>query len=91
MPESSAAMPASNSTPDDATVLFSEKLWPSFWIWLVATGLAAAGILVFAPISIAAGITAAVVLFVILVALLVLSTPSISGHGRHGTGRAGDD
>lgn len=77
MPESSAASPAPYSTPDDATVLFSEKLWPSFWIWLVAAGLSGAGILVFAPISISAGITAAVVLFVILVALLVLSTPSI--------------
>lgn len=78
MPESSAAMPASNSTPNDATVLFSEKLWPNFWIWLVAAGLAAAGILVFAPISMAAGITAAVVLFAILAVLLILSTPSIT-------------
>lgn len=77
MPESSAAVPASN-TPRNATVLYSEKLWPSFWIWLVAAGLAGAGILVFAPISIPAGITAAVVLFVILAVLLVLSTPSIS-------------
>jgi len=77
MPESSAATPASNSTPDDAAVLFREKLWPSFWIWLVAAGLAGAGILVFAPISMAAGITAAVVLFVILAVLLVLSTPTI--------------
>ena len=77
MPESSAAVPASN-IPHNATVLYSEKLWPSFWIWLVAAGLAAGGILVFAPISIAAGITAAVVLFVILAVLLVLSTPSIS-------------
>ena len=81
MPESSAAMPASNSTPNDATVLFSEKLWPNFWIWLVAAGLAAAGILVFAPISMAAGITAAVVLFTILTALLVLSTPAITVTG----------
>ncbi|MDQ0756733.1 DUF3093 domain-containing protein [Arthrobacter sp. B3I4] len=77
MPESSPAAPAPNSTPGDTTVLFSEKLWPSFWIWLVAAGLSGAGILVFAPISMAAGITAAVVLFVILVVLLVLSTPTI--------------
>ena len=51
MPESSAAVPAPNSTPSDATVLYSEKLWPNFWIWLVAAGLSGAGILVFAPIS----------------------------------------
>ncbi len=78
MPESSAAAPASNNAPNEATVLFSEKLWPSFWIWLVAAGLAGAGILVFAPISMTAGITAAVVLFVILAVLLVLSTPTLS-------------
>jgi hypothetical protein len=87
MPDSSAASPASHSTPDDATVLFSERLWPSFWIWLVAAGMSGAGILVFAPISIATGITAAVVLFVIFVALLVLSTPSIQVTG--GTLRVG--
>lgn len=78
MPESSAAVPASNSTPDDAAVLFSEKLWPNFWIWLVSAGLASAGYLVFAPISISAGITAAIVLFIILAVLLVLSTPSLT-------------
>ncbi len=44
----------------------------------MAAGLSGAGILVFAPISIAAGITAAVVLFVIIAVLLVLSTPSIT-------------
>lgn len=77
MPESSAAVPAPNSTPSDA-VLYSEKLWPNFWIWLVSAGLSGAGILVFAPISLAAGLTAAVVLFVIIAVLLVLSTPAIT-------------
>lgn len=81
MPESSAAVPASNSTPSDTTVLYSEKLWPNFWIWLVAAGLSGAGILVFAPISMAAGFTAAVVLFVIIAVLLVLSTPAITVTG----------
>ncbi len=76
MPESSAAMPASN-TPSDAAVLYQEKLWPNFWIWLVSAGLSGAGILVFAPISIEAGITAAVVLFGIIAVLLILSTPAI--------------
>ncbi|WP_445154593.1 DUF3093 domain-containing protein [Arthrobacter sp. Hor0625] len=78
MPESSASVPASSSSPHDASVVFREKLWPSFWIWLVAAGLSGAGILVFAPISMAAGITAAVVLFAIITVLLVLSTPSIT-------------
>jgi membrane protein implicated in regulation of membrane protease activity len=81
MPESSAAMPAPHSTPGDATVLYTEKLWPNFWIWLVAAGLSGAGILVFAPISLGAGLTAAVVLFVIISVLLVLSTPAITVTG----------
>jgi len=80
MPESSAAVPASN-TPSDAAVLYNEKLWPNFWMWLVSAGLSSAGILVFAPISIAAGVTAAVVLFVIIAVLLILSTPSITVTG----------
>jgi hypothetical protein len=80
MPESSAAVPASN-TPSDTAVLYHEKLWPNVWIWLVAAGLSGAGILVFAPISMAAGITAAVVLFVIIAVLLVVSTPAITVTG----------
>jgi hypothetical protein len=80
MPESSAAVPASN-TPSYTAVLYHEKLWPNVWIWLVAAGLSGAGILVFAPISMAAGITAAVVLFVIIAVLLVVSTPAITVTG----------
>lgn len=78
MPESSAAMPAHHQPSQDDTVLFTEKLWPGFWIWLVAAGLAGAGILVFAPISTAAGFTAAAVLFAIEAALLILSTPAVT-------------
>jgi hypothetical protein len=78
MPESSAAVPAHNSSPSDAAVLYNEKLRPNVWMWVVSAGLSSAGILVFAPISIAAGFTAAIVLFVIISALLVLSTPSIT-------------
>ncbi|MCU1512724.1 MAG: hypothetical protein JWM01_2905 [Arthrobacter sp.] len=80
MPESSAAVPAPN-TPSDTAVLYNEKLWPNVWIWLVAAGLSGAGILVFAPISLAAGITAAVVLFLVIAVLLVLSTPVITVTG----------
>lgn len=47
------------------------------WVWLILLGLAGAGIFIFAPISITTGIIAAVVLAVIMIALLVLSTPRI--------------
>ena len=78
MPESSAAAPAPKSAPGDAAILYTEKLWPNFWIWLVSAGLSSAGILMLAPISLAAGITAAVVLFAIISVLLILSTPTIT-------------
>jgi membrane protein implicated in regulation of membrane protease activity len=60
-----------------ASVIYREKLWPNLWIWIIAAGISAAGILVFAPISLAAGLTAAAVLFIIMAVLLVLSTPTI--------------
>ncbi|MFB9653415.1 DUF3093 domain-containing protein [Pseudarthrobacter sp. NPDC092184] len=81
MPESSRAAPAPKSAPGDASVLYTEKLWPNFWIWLVSAGFSSAGILMLAPISIAAGITAAIVLFAIIFVLLVLSTPTIQVTG----------
>ncbi|MCC3274406.1 MULTISPECIES: DUF3093 domain-containing protein [unclassified Arthrobacter] len=58
-------------------VLYSERLFPSIWIWLIAAGLAAACILVFVPISLFAGITAAVVAAIIMAVLLIVSTPLI--------------
>lgn len=58
-------------------MVYKEKLWPNAWMWVIAAGVSGAGILVFAPISAAAGYTAAAVLFVIIAVLLVLSTPRI--------------
>lgn len=58
-------------------MIYREKLWPNVWMWIIAAGVSGAGILVFAPISAAAGFTAAAVLFVIIAILLVLSTPTI--------------
>ena len=58
-------------------MIYREKLWPNPWMWIIAAGVSGAGILVFAPISAAAGFTAAAVLFVIIAVLLVLSTPTI--------------
>ena len=77
MPESIPAAPASNHSSNGADALFTEKLWPSAWIWIVVVCLSSAGILILAPISITAGIIAAIVLFAVMTSLLVLSTPSI--------------
>lgn len=76
MPETSPPAPTpSPSTGSSAT--YREKLWPNVWIWIIAAGISGAGILVFAPISMFAGITAAVVLFAIMAVLLILSTPTL--------------
>ena len=76
-PDQSAPVPARNNS-SDSEVLFTEKLWPTIWIWVVVVGLSGAGILMFSPISTAAGIIAALVLLAIMTTLLVLSTPTIT-------------
>lgn len=88
MPETSSPAPTpSPSTGSSAT--YREKLWPNVWIWIIAAGISAAGILVFAPISMFAGITAAVVLFAIMAVLLIVSTPTLLVTGETFTvGRA---
>lgn len=75
--DQSAPVPAPNNPPA-SEALFTEKLWPSIWIWIVVVGLSGAGILMFAPISPAAGIIAALVLLAIMTILLVVSTPTIT-------------
>ena len=77
MPESSSAASVPSTPSAGAAVIYREKLWPNAWIWIIAAGVSGAGILVFAPISAAAGYTAAVVLFAIIAVLLIVSTPSI--------------
>jgi len=77
MPESSSSAPVPQKPSTGAAVIYREKLWPNVWIWIIAAGVAGAGILMFAPISAAAGFTAAAVLFVIMAVLLILSTPAI--------------
>ncbi len=59
------------------TVIYEEKLWPAPWIWIVAAGASGASVFTFIPISVQAGIIAAIVVGAILTTLLVLSTPRI--------------
>jgi hypothetical protein len=74
-----AMTPATGGSPSPADpVLYTERLWPAWWVWLVALGVSGAGILVFAPISLAAGFTAAAVLFAVIVAALVATTPVVA-------------
>ncbi len=67
---------AMNVAPASA-VVYSEKLWPNVWIWIVVVGISGAGILILAPISMLAGYLAAVGLFLLMGILLLTSTPRI--------------
>ncbi|GAB4099532.1 DUF3093 domain-containing protein [Sinomonas halotolerans] len=74
MPDST---PAPAPRPGD-TAVYSERLWPAWWVWLVALGISGAGILVFAPIGLAAGYGAAAVIFALLAGGLIASTPKVA-------------
>ncbi|THJ67502.1 DUF3093 domain-containing protein [Arthrobacter echini] len=64
------------NAPEKA-VLYQERLWPSFWVWVIAAGFSAATIVMFAPISLWVGYTVAAVVAVVILILLILSTPLI--------------
>ncbi|MBG0741653.1 DUF3093 domain-containing protein [Paeniglutamicibacter antarcticus] len=66
-----------NVAPASAAVVYSEKLWPNVWIWIVVVGISGAGILILAPISMLAGYLAAVGIFLLIAILLLTSTPRI--------------
>ena len=69
--------PTPQSAASPTTADYSEKLWPSFWGWVIVGGLSAAGILIFIPISPMAGYVAFFVLLFGMSALLIASTPTI--------------
>lgn len=66
------------TAPTESSVLFREKLTPAWWIWLIAAGFSAAWILVFQPVSLEVGVVVAVILFIALAILLIISTPEIT-------------
>lgn len=66
------------SGPAPALVLYDERLWPSPGVWIIAAGLAAAVIVVLAPINLAVGYIASACTAVLLAVLLTASTPRIT-------------
>ena len=59
------------------TVLYSERLVPALWIWLVVAGMSGTFILAFIPISPTVGYVVAAVVAIFLTVLLLMSTPVI--------------
>lgn len=74
---SSAPREVPPNTPD-RTVLYDERLWPSFWVWVIAAGFSSATIVMFAPISMLVGYSVAAVVAAVVFTLLILSTPRIT-------------
>jgi hypothetical protein len=56
---------------------YRERLWPSIWIYLATALVIPASILVLAPVSLVAGIIAAVVLFAGLCGVFIVLAPVI--------------
>lgn len=76
-PDSSSTAAPQPADPLEAP-LYTEKLWPAIWIWIVVAGISAAGIFILAPLNLVAGYIAAGVLFVLQAGFLILSTPRIA-------------
>ncbi|MEA5454274.1 DUF3093 domain-containing protein [Sinomonas sp. JGH33] len=62
---------------ESAGAVFTEKLWPAWWVWVVVLGIAGACVLVLAPISVSAGFTGAAIVFLVLCGILVATTPAV--------------
>lgn len=61
----------------NGAVTYRERLWPSPWLLIACLLLIPAGVLVFAPINLGAGILAGVGLYALALAFLLGTTPVI--------------
>ncbi len=57
--------------------LYRERLWAAPWLFISTALVIPASILVFAPISMAAGIVVAIVLYLAIVGMLIASAPTL--------------
>ncbi|MBV1780319.1 DUF3093 domain-containing protein [Paeniglutamicibacter sp. ABSL32-1] len=69
---------AENPSPQHpAPVHFRERLWPSWWIWVVTLGLGATAAVAFMPVGIGWGVVAGIIALGLIAFALVISTPTI--------------
>ena len=61
----------------ESEALYEERLYPSFWIWIITVGLAFVPAVVFAPIDMLIGVVASILTLVVLIFALLTSTPTI--------------
>lgn len=81
---------AENPSPlHPAPVRFREKLWPSWWIWLVTLGLGATAAVAFIPVGIGWGVVAGAIALGLIAFALIMNTPTIEvGEDTVRVGRA---
>lgn len=63
--------------PADEPVLWKERLYPNFGVWVIVVGLAFVPAVIFAPIDMTIGVVASVITLIILVIMMVTSIPTI--------------
>jgi hypothetical protein len=72
-----------------STPAYRERLWPSPWVFLTTALVIPASLLVFLPISEAAGVVVAIVLYGAIVVILIATTPLVEvTDAEFGAGRA---
>lgn len=63
--------------PADEPVLWKERLYPNFGVWVIVVGLSLIPAVIFAPIDMTTGVLASVLTLIILVTMMMTSTPTI--------------
>ncbi|MFC0580879.1 DUF3093 domain-containing protein [Micrococcoides hystricis] len=85
----SADSPAAPVNGVSNEILFQEKLWPSWWLWLTAAGAVAASALVMIPMGVVTTIIGCIVVAAILALLLYFAGPTLTVTSQYFTaGRA---
>lgn len=77
-PSTTTSQPTTSEHPSTEPVIeYEEHLTVSWWMWLVVVFVGAATFIALAPINMAVGIIAAIVMVVIIALILVLGSPRI--------------
>jgi hypothetical protein len=70
-------MSETNDSPAPA-VIFHEKLWPAWWIWLLVVGTGLAAVAALYPVNAGISIAAGIVVMLVVALLVLVSTPAIT-------------
>lgn len=77
MPASESTLMVDGKALADEPVLWKERLYPTFGVWVMVVGLSFVPAVIFAPIDMIVGVGASVITLVVLVGVMMISTPTI--------------